>query len=163
MRTRAGRRARSLTYGGSSPPPAFYSISSRLETAWSREDSAVRMASQPPERERSAAACTKHANSRQRTVHPRSGKDESSQPRTMRLRATFVQSEGGNHAIRHHGRLDRSRGRRVRAADSQGIGRQDAATFRYKVNRPFSLTDTSVLKRRPTLRKNPSLRSVELR
>lgn len=152
----------------------FIRFPSRPEgTGAARIPRCARQASRPRGRGAPPSAQISQYNA-EGTVHPRGGKDESSQPRTMpspcnlclgpfepatstltndslpatrllrserhrtresdfgvHLPAVWAEGAGRwprrfiketNHAIRHHDRLDSSRGRRVRAAESQGIG-----------------------------------------
>lgn len=142
--------------GGSSPPPAFYSISFPSGGDRSREDSAAHTASQPPERERSAATCTEARIMPPRGPYiPEAGKTNPvSHGHCVSVQLLFSQQEVDNHAIRHHDGPGRARGRRVRAADSSGVKtRRDAATFRCKVNRQISIVSTLLSSRRAFRRK----------
>lgn len=92
--------------------PAMPTISSPSGRDRSREDSAARTESQPPERERSAATRTS----------PKAGKTNPvSHGHCVSVQPLFNQKEA-NHAIRHSCCPVRPRGRRVRAADGQSIG-----------------------------------------
>ena len=119
------RRRRDSPGGRSHRPRAPAAAETRGTTETATSSAATRASGPIPSRSRRnmpAAQGTGRLGGVNRCAAPKCRAPESATCPYNRVRAAFVQSEGGNHAIRHHDGPVRPRGRRVRAAESQGIG-----------------------------------------